>query len=140
LSLTWPKPSIPFGSVASLISHPTWSKPPQKIISLASDVRSVCGFCCGCGWYVIPNTQYTLTRKHLSHLDNKYAAEVEDVITNHNHSRNHTSFQMAMSSHCGMWAGVAQGGLISPVLFSLYVNDVPTPSDHIELTKQTKGL
>ena len=24
----------------------------------------MCGFCCGCGWYVIPDTQYTLTRKH----------------------------------------------------------------------------
>ena len=23
-----------------------------------------CGFYCGCGWYVIPDTQYTLTRKH----------------------------------------------------------------------------
>jgi hypothetical protein len=32
-----------------------------------------------------------------------------------------------------MWAGVAQGGLISPVLFSLYVNDMPTPSHHVEL-------
>ena len=28
---------------------------------------------------------------------------------------------------------MAQGGLISPVLFSLYVNDVPTPSHHVEL-------
>ena len=32
-----------------------------------------------------------------------------------------------------MWAGVAQGGLISPVLFSLYVNDMPSPSHHVEL-------
>jgi hypothetical protein len=31
-----------------------------------------------------------------------------------------------------MRAGVAQGGLISPVLFRLYVNDMP--SDHVELT------
>jgi len=28
---------------------------------------------------------------------------------------------------------VAQGGLISPVLFSLYVNDMPSPSHHVEL-------
>jgi hypothetical protein len=28
---------------------------------------------------------------------------------------------------------VSQGGLISPVLFSLYVNDMPTPSHHVEL-------
>jgi hypothetical protein len=32
-----------------------------------------------------------------------------------------------------MLAGVAQGGLISPVLFGLYVNDTPTPSHHIQL-------
>jgi len=32
-----------------------------------------------------------------------------------------------------MWAGVAQGGLIFPVLFSLYVNDMPPPSHHVEL-------
>jgi len=42
------------------------------------------------------------------------------------------SFQMAMSSCQGMRAGVAQGGLISPVLFSLYVNDMPPPSHHVE--------
>jgi hypothetical protein len=39
-----------------------------------------------------------------------------------------TSFQMATSSRQVMRAGVAQGGLISPVLFSLYVNDTPSPS------------
>jgi hypothetical protein len=32
-----------------------------------------------------------------------------------------------------MRAGVAQEGLISPVLFSLYVNDMPVPSHHVEL-------
>jgi hypothetical protein len=32
-----------------------------------------------------------------------------------------------------MLAGVAQGVLISPVLFSLYVNDMPTPSRHVFL-------
>jgi len=32
-----------------------------------------------------------------------------------------------------MRAGVAQGGLISPVLFSLYVNDMPKSSNHVEL-------
>ena len=31
-------------------------------------------------------------------------------------------------------AGVNQGGLISPVLFSLYVNDMPSPSYHFELS------
>jgi hypothetical protein len=32
-----------------------------------------------------------------------------------------------------MRAGVAQDGLISPVLFNLYVNDMPSPSHHVEL-------
>jgi hypothetical protein len=32
-----------------------------------------------------------------------------------------------------MRAGVAQRGLISPVLFSLYVNDMPSPSHHVEV-------
>ena len=35
------------------------------------------------------------------------------------------SFQTATSSRRGMRAGVGQGGLISPVIFSLYVNDMP---------------
>ena len=32
-----------------------------------------------------------------------------------------------------MRAGVAQGGLIYPVLFSLYINDMPSSSHHIQL-------
>ena len=43
------------------------------------------------------------------------------------------SFLTATSSRRGMRAGVAQGGLISPVIFSLYVNDMPKPSHHVEL-------
>ena len=42
------------------------------------------------------------------------------------------SFQTATSSR-GMRVGVAQGGLITPVLFSLYVNNMPSPSHHVEL-------
>jgi hypothetical protein len=34
-----------------------------------------------------------------------------------------------------MRAGVVQGGIVSPVLFSLYVNDIPTPSRHVELAQ-----
>jgi retron-type reverse transcriptase len=43
------------------------------------------------------------------------------------------SFQTATSSRIVMRAGVAQGVLISPVLFSLYVNDMPCTSHHVEL-------
>ena len=43
------------------------------------------------------------------------------------------SFQKSTSSRRGMRARVAQGGLISPVLFGLYVNDMPSPSHHVEL-------
>ena len=43
------------------------------------------------------------------------------------------SFQTATSSRRDMRAGVAQGQLISPVLFSLYVNDMPSPSQHVKL-------
>ena len=43
------------------------------------------------------------------------------------------SFQTATSSRRSMPAGVAQGGLISPILFSLYVNDMPSHSHHVEL-------
>jgi hypothetical protein len=42
------------------------------------------------------------------------------------------SFQTATSSRQGMRAGVAQGILISLVLFSLYI-DMPLPLHHVEL-------
>ena len=43
------------------------------------------------------------------------------------------SFQTATPSRRGMRAGVAQGRLISTVIFNLYVNDMPSPSQHVEL-------
>ena len=43
------------------------------------------------------------------------------------------SIQMATSSRRGMRAWVAQGVLISPVLFSLYVNDMSSPPHQIDL-------
>jgi hypothetical protein len=43
-----------------------------------------------------------------------------------------TSFQSATSTCRGMRAGVVQGGLVSQLLFSLHVNDIPTPSRHVE--------
>jgi hypothetical protein len=48
------------------------------------------------------------------------------------------SFQTATSTSRCMRA-VAQGGIISPVLFSLYVNDMPSPSRHVELALYADG-
>jgi hypothetical protein len=50
--------------------------------------------------------------------------------TNQSYLQNRTfeaSIQASISSHRHMRAGVAQGRLISPVLFCLYVNDNPAP-------------
>jgi hypothetical protein len=56
------------------------------------------------------------------------------TISSYLHNRTFVaSFQTATSTRRVMRAGVAQGGLISPVLFSLYVNDMPVPSRHVEL-------
>jgi hypothetical protein len=46
-----------------------------------------------------------------------------------------TSFHSATSTCRGMRAGVVQGVLVSPVLFNLYVNDILTPSRHVELAQ-----
>jgi len=43
------------------------------------------------------------------------------------------SFQTAKSSRRGMRAGVARGGLMSPVHFSLFANVMPSPSHHVKL-------
>jgi hypothetical protein len=43
------------------------------------------------------------------------------------------SFQTATPSRRRIRAGVANGGLISPVLFTLYVNDMPSSSHHVDL-------
>ena len=43
------------------------------------------------------------------------------------------SFQTVTYTSRRMRAGVDQGGIISPVLFSLYVNDLTSPSRHVEL-------
>jgi hypothetical protein len=51
-----------------------------------------------------------------------------------------TSLQTATSTSRVMRAGVAQGGIVSPVLFSLYVNDIPTPSRHVQLAQYADAL
>jgi hypothetical protein len=43
------------------------------------------------------------------------------------------TFQSATSATRRMPAGVAQGGIISPVIFSLYVSDMPSPFRHVDL-------
>jgi hypothetical protein len=50
-----------------------------------------------------------------------------------------TSFKTATSTSRVMRAGVAMGGIFSPVPFSLYVNDIPTPSRHVELAQYADG-
>jgi hypothetical protein len=47
------------------------------------------------------------------------------------------SFISATSTRRRMRAGVAQGGFVSPLLFSLYVNDIPVPSRHVVYADDT---
>ena len=56
-----------------------------------------------------------------------FPSYIVHTISSHLRDRNfEASFQTVTSSRRGMKAGVAQGGLIYPVLFSLYVNDMPS--------------
>jgi hypothetical protein len=50
------------------------------------------------------------------------------------------SFQSATSTRRVMWAGVAQSGLVSPVLFSMYVDHIPTPSRHVEVAQYADDI
>ena len=69
---------------------------------------------------------YTLTRLN-------FPSYIVQTISSYLRSQTfEASFQTTTSSRRGMRAGVAQGGLISPALFSLYV-DIPSPSHHVEL-------
>jgi hypothetical protein len=58
---------------------------------------------------------------------------VKTLSSYHRHRPFQTSFWLGSSTRRITRAGVAQGGLVSPVLFSLYVNDMPTPSRHVQL-------
>jgi hypothetical protein len=51
-----------------------------------------------------------------------------------------TSFLSATSTCCGMLADMTQWGLVSPVLFSLYMDDLPTPSRHVELAQYADDM
>jgi hypothetical protein len=50
-----------------------------------------------------------------------------------------TFFHSAPSTRRGMRAGVAHGGLISPMLFSLYGNDIHATSRHVESAQFADG-
>lgn len=43
------------------------------------------------------------------------------------------SFQSATCTRSGMRNGMDHGGIVFPILFSLYVKDMPTPSHHVGL-------
>jgi hypothetical protein len=76
--------------------------------------------------------RYRLDRRHPLQI-NAHKLPVHTISSHLKHRIFETSFQVATSSCRVMRDGVAQGGLISPVLFSLYVNEMPSPSHHVEL-------
>jgi hypothetical protein len=56
------------------------------------------------------------------------------IISSYVHNRTfEAAFLTATSTRHCMRAGVAQGGLVTPVLVSRYVNDMPVPSRQVEL-------
>jgi hypothetical protein len=64
----------------------------------------------------------------------KFPSYLVNTISSYLNSRTfEASIHSATSTIRRMQADVAQGGLISPVLFSLYVNDMISPSRHVEL-------
>jgi len=81
----------------------------------------------------VPGLLYKLTNVNLS----SYLVKVSSSYLNGRTFE--ASFQTATSTSRRVRAGVAQGGIISPVLFSLYVNDMPSPSRHVELALYADG-
>jgi hypothetical protein len=77
----------------------------------------------------IKGLQYKLTVLNMTFLVVKTISSYLDCRTFQ------TSFQSATCICRCMWAGVAQGTLVCPVLFSLYVNNIPTPSCHVEFVQ-----
>jgi hypothetical protein len=58
---------------------------------------------------------------------------VKTIPSNQNSQTMEASFQSTTSTIRRMQAGVAQGGIISPILIILYINDMLSPSRHVEL-------
>jgi hypothetical protein len=80
----------------------------------------------------------TLCVKGLLNLSLNFYACLVNTLSSCLHSRTfQTSFQSAKSARRRMLSGVVQGGLVTPVPFSLYVNDMPTPSRHVEIAQHT---
>jgi hypothetical protein len=56
------------------------------------------------------------------------------IISSYLHNRAfEAAFLTATYTRRCMRAGVQESGIVSPVLFSLYVHDMPVPSRHVEL-------
>jgi hypothetical protein len=51
-----------------------------------------------------------------------------------------TSFQSVTITRRVTWAAVTQSGLVSPVLFSLYVNDIHSQSRHVLLAQNADDM
>jgi hypothetical protein len=63
-----------------------------------------------------------------------FAAYLVKTISSYLHNRTFVAaFLTATSTRRCMRDGVAQSGLVSPVFFGLYANDMPVPSRHVEL-------
>jgi hypothetical protein len=63
-----------------------------------------------------------------------FPSNLVKIISSHVYLRPfQTPFQSSMATHRVVWAGMTHGPLLSPVLFSQYVNVVPTLSCHVGL-------
>jgi hypothetical protein len=63
-----------------------------------------------------------------------FPSHLVKTLSSYLHQRTfQASFKSATITRLTTRAGVAQGGLVSPVLFSLYVNNMPTPSRQVDL-------
>jgi retron-type reverse transcriptase len=64
----------------------------------------------------------------------KFPSYIVHIISSYIRGRTfEASYLTATSSRREMRAGLVQGGLTSPVLFSLYVNDMPSSSHRVDL-------
>ena len=62
-----------------------------------------------------------------------FALYLVKIIFSYPYDRMFEAFFQSATCIRGMRAGMYQGGIVFPVLFSLYVKDMPTPSHHVGL-------